>query len=152
MNMRISTLHNIAETFRCTYCNAEVEEDASALPKHDARTLLAKFNEQIEPIFVLLRETEDIVLPYDLLEPQPTEIPELSERYKCNPRASDQYKTPQRLSSCKIFEILILQPAFCFVQYWQLLNEEACSYLRLSKLLVHIYTFIFAAFFFCFEE
>uniref|UniRef100_A0A8C3R2G3 General transcription factor IIE subunit 1 n=1 Tax=Cyanoderma ruficeps TaxID=181631 RepID=A0A8C3R2G3_9PASS len=69
------------ETFHCTYCNTEVEEDGSALPKHDARTLLAKFNEQIEPIFVLLRETEDIVLPYDLLEPQPTEIPELSESF-----------------------------------------------------------------------
>ncbi|NXI14609.1 T2EA factor, partial [Irena cyanogastra] len=69
------------ETFRCTYCNTEVEEDGSAFPKHDTRTLLAKFNEQIEPIFVLLRETEDIVLPYDLLEPQPTEIPELSDRF-----------------------------------------------------------------------
>ncbi|NXG60472.1 T2EA factor, partial [Hemiprocne comata] len=66
------------ETFRCTYCNTEVEEDASALFKRDARTLLAKFNEQMEPIFVLLRETEEIILPYDLLEPQPTEIPELS--------------------------------------------------------------------------
>ncbi|NWS59709.1 T2EA factor, partial [Chunga burmeisteri] len=71
----------LTETFRCTYCNSEVEEDASGLPKRDARTLLAKFNEQIEPIFVLLRETEDIVLPYDLLEPQPTEIPELSESF-----------------------------------------------------------------------
>ncbi|NXM44434.1 T2EA factor, partial [Gymnorhina tibicen] len=69
------------ETFRCTYCNTEVEEDGSALPKRDARTLLAKFNEQMEPVFVLLRETEDIVLPYDLLEPQPTEIPELSESF-----------------------------------------------------------------------
>ncbi|NXY56853.1 T2EA factor, partial [Callaeas wilsoni] len=68
-------------TFRCTYCNTEVEEDGSAFPKHDARTLLAKFNEQIEPVFVLLRETEDTVLPYDLLEPQPTEIPELSESF-----------------------------------------------------------------------
>ncbi|RLW08894.1 hypothetical protein DV515_00002762, partial [Chloebia gouldiae] len=69
------------ETFRCTYCNTEVEEDGSAFPKHNARTLLAKFNEQMEPVFVLLRETEDIVLPYDLLEPQPTEIPELSESF-----------------------------------------------------------------------
>ncbi|NXR67490.1 T2EA factor, partial [Rhadina sibilatrix] len=69
------------ETFHCTYCNTEVEEDGSAFPKHDAQTLLAKFNEQIEPVFVLLRETEDIVLPYDLLEPQPTEIPELSESF-----------------------------------------------------------------------
>ncbi|NXF23964.1 T2EA factor, partial [Rhodinocichla rosea] len=69
------------ETFCCTYCNTEVEEDGSAFPKRDARTLLAKFNEQIEPLFVLLRETEGIVLPYDLLEPQPTEIPELSESF-----------------------------------------------------------------------
>ncbi|KAM7021742.1 general transcription factor IIE subunit 1-like [Passerculus sandwichensis] len=68
-------------TFRCTYCNAEVEEDGSAVPKHDARTLLARFNEQMEPLFVLLRETEEIVLPYHLLEPQPTEIPELSESF-----------------------------------------------------------------------
>ncbi|NXI82554.1 T2EA factor, partial [Rhipidura dahli] len=69
------------ETFRCTYCNTEVEEDGSAFLKRDTRTLLAKFNEQIEPLIVLLRETEDIVLPYDLLEPQPTEIPELSESF-----------------------------------------------------------------------
>ncbi|NXR73120.1 T2EA factor, partial [Pycnonotus jocosus] len=71
----------LTETFHCTYCNTEVEEDSSAFPKHDARTLLAKFNEQIEPVFLLLRETEDIVLPYDLLEPQPIEIPELSESF-----------------------------------------------------------------------
>lgn len=120
--MRISTLVNVAETFRCTYCNTEVEEDASALPKRDARTLLAKFNEQIEPIFALLRETEDIVLPYDLLEPQPTEIPELSERYKHNPSTSDQYKTTQQLPSCKIFEILILQPTF----YSTLFSTVSC--------------------------
>ncbi|XP_069487660.1 general transcription factor IIE subunit 1-like [Ambystoma mexicanum] len=67
-----------SEIFRCTYCNTEVEEDASSLPKRDARTLVAKFNDQMEPIFVLLRETEDIILPCELLEPPPTEIPELS--------------------------------------------------------------------------
>ncbi|XP_009938885.2 general transcription factor IIE subunit 1 [Opisthocomus hoazin] len=81
-DLEVNQLFDVfTETFRCTYCNTEVEEDASALPKRDARTLLAKFNEQIEPIFVLLRETEDVVLPYDLLEPQPTEIPELSESF-----------------------------------------------------------------------
>ncbi|XP_051646095.1 general transcription factor IIE subunit 1-like [Manacus candei] len=93
MNMRISNLQNVAETFHCTYCNTEVEEDASAFPKHDAQTLLAKFNEQMEPVFVLLRETEDIVLPYDLLEPQPTEIPELSESF-------DQKLGSSALESC----------------------------------------------------
>uniref|UniRef100_A0A8D0HL99 General transcription factor IIE subunit 1 n=1 Tax=Sphenodon punctatus TaxID=8508 RepID=A0A8D0HL99_SPHPU len=78
-DLEVNQLFDIfTETFRCTYCNAEVEEDASALPKRDARTLLAKFNEQLEPIFALLRETEDVVLPFNLLEPQPTEIPGLS--------------------------------------------------------------------------
>ncbi|XP_009568125.2 general transcription factor IIE subunit 1 [Cuculus canorus] len=78
-DLEVNQLFDIfTETLRCTYCHTEVEEDASALPKRDARILLAKFNEQLEPIFVLLRETEDIALPYDLLEPLPTEIPELS--------------------------------------------------------------------------
>ncbi|NWW41494.1 T2EA factor, partial [Panurus biarmicus] len=81
-DLEVNQLFDVfTETFRCTYCNTEVEEDGSAFPKRDARTLLAKFNEQIEPVFVLLRETEDVVLPYDLLEPQPTEIPELSESF-----------------------------------------------------------------------
>ncbi|NXJ60972.1 T2EA factor, partial [Rostratula benghalensis] len=81
------------ETFRCTYCSAEVEEDAASLPKRDARTLLAKFNEQLEPIFVLLREAEDIVLPHHLLEPPPTEIPELSDSF-------DQKVGSSALESC----------------------------------------------------
>ncbi|XP_069710989.1 general transcription factor IIE subunit 1-like [Phaenicophaeus curvirostris] len=78
-DLEVNQLFDVfTETLRCTYCHTEVEEDVSALPKRDAQILLAKFNEQLEPIFVLLRETEDIVLPCDLLEPLPTEIPELS--------------------------------------------------------------------------
>ncbi|NXT76948.1 T2EA factor, partial [Zapornia atra] len=93
-DLEVNQLFDVfTETFRCTYCNTEVEEDASALPKQDARTLLAKFNEQIEPIFMLLRETEDIVLPHNLLEPQPTEIPELSESF-------DQKVNSSVLESC----------------------------------------------------
>ncbi|KAK7940010.1 hypothetical protein WMY93_003336 [Mugilogobius chulae] len=64
-------------TFRCTFCQTEVEEDESVCP--DARTLVARFNEQIEPIYALLRETEDINLSHDLLEPEPTEIPALKQ-------------------------------------------------------------------------
>ncbi|XP_056145007.1 general transcription factor IIE subunit 1 [Lampris incognitus] len=66
-------------TFRCTFCETEVEEDESVVPKKDARTLVARFNEQIEPIYVLLRETEDVNLSHDLLEPEPTEIPALKQ-------------------------------------------------------------------------
>ncbi|MGH0172606.1 UNVERIFIED_CONTAM: hypothetical protein FKN15_069581 [Acipenser sinensis] len=61
------------------YEETEVEEDESALPKKDARTLVARFNDQIEPIYVLLRETEDINLSHDLLEPEPAEIPALKQ-------------------------------------------------------------------------
>ncbi|XP_017276114.1 general transcription factor IIE subunit 1 [Kryptolebias marmoratus] len=64
-------------TFCCTFCQTEVEEDASVCP--DARTLVARFNEQIEPIYALLRETEDINLSHDLLEPEPAEIPALKQ-------------------------------------------------------------------------
>ncbi|NWW46585.1 T2EA factor, partial [Pedionomus torquatus] len=93
-DLEVNQLFDVfTETFRCTYCNTEVEEDTSALPKRDARTLLAKFNEQIEPIFALLREAEDMVLPYDLLEPSPTEIPELSESF-------DQKVSSSVLESC----------------------------------------------------
>ncbi|XP_072369816.1 general transcription factor IIE subunit 1 isoform X2 [Scyliorhinus torazame] len=73
--MRVETAPD--GTFRCTFCHTEVEEDESALPKKDARTLLARFNEQIEPIYALLRETEDVNLAYEILEPEPTEIPSL---------------------------------------------------------------------------
>ncbi|XP_018428102.1 PREDICTED: general transcription factor IIE subunit 1 [Nanorana parkeri] len=64
-------------TFRCTFCQTEVEEDESAMPKKDARTLVARFNEQIKPLYDLLRETEDINLAHEILEPEPTEIPSL---------------------------------------------------------------------------
>ncbi|XP_075412466.1 general transcription factor IIE subunit 1 [Tenrec ecaudatus] len=69
----------MTDTFRCTFCQTEVEEDESAMPKKDARTLLARFNEQIEPIYALLRETEDVNLAYEILEPEPTEIPALKQ-------------------------------------------------------------------------
>ncbi|XP_052037650.1 general transcription factor IIE subunit 1-like [Apodemus sylvaticus] len=64
-------------TFHCTFCHTEVEENESAMPKKDARTLLARFNEQIEPIYALLREIEDVKLAYEILEPEPTETPAL---------------------------------------------------------------------------
>lgn len=64
-------------TFRCTFCQTEVEEDEAVCP--DARTLVARFNEQIEPIYALLRETEDVKLSPELLNPTPMEIPVLKQ-------------------------------------------------------------------------
>lgn len=54
----------------CLHCGELVEEDPNVLPKADSRLILARFNEQIEPLYILLKEVEDIVLPPDLLEPE----------------------------------------------------------------------------------
>lgn len=64
----------ITGEFRCTYCREIVEEDQSALPKKDSRLMLAKFNEQLEPLYVLLREVEGIRLAPEVLEPEPVDI------------------------------------------------------------------------------
>ena len=45
-----------------TYCFRTVEEDESAMPKKDSRLLLAKFNDQMEKLYELLRAVEDIRL------------------------------------------------------------------------------------------
>lgn len=55
--------------FRCWYCQGVVEED-NCLPKPDSRVVLAKFNETMEPLYMLLKEIEDIRLPDELIDPQ----------------------------------------------------------------------------------
>ncbi|XP_014363659.2 general transcription factor IIE subunit 1 [Papilio machaon] len=64
----------MTQEFRCTFCNQIVEEDQSALPKKDSRLLLAKFNEQLETLYILLREVEGIKLAPEILEPEPVDI------------------------------------------------------------------------------
>lgn len=44
----------------CIICKQEVQEDMSGMPRHDTRLLLTKFNEQMEPLFNLLREVRDL--------------------------------------------------------------------------------------------
>ncbi|XP_017081318.1 general transcription factor IIE subunit 1 isoform X2 [Drosophila eugracilis] len=60
--------------FRCTFCGSSVEEDSAALPKKDSRLLLAHFNEQLQPLYDLLREVEGIKLAPEVLEPEPVDI------------------------------------------------------------------------------
>ncbi|XP_023948460.1 general transcription factor IIE subunit 1 [Bicyclus anynana] len=64
----------MTQEFRCTFCSEVVEEDQSALPKKDSRLLLAKFNEQLETLYILLREVEGIKLAPEILEPEPVDI------------------------------------------------------------------------------
>lgn len=63
--------------FSCSFCDAPVMEDESALPKTDSRLMLARFNEQIEPLYNLLREVDDIKLAPELLEPEPTDMTQI---------------------------------------------------------------------------
>uniref|UniRef100_A0A336M2K2 General transcription factor IIE subunit 1 n=1 Tax=Culicoides sonorensis TaxID=179676 RepID=A0A336M2K2_CULSO len=64
----------MTQEFRCTFCGADVEEDSSALPKKDSRQMLARFNEQMQPLYDLLQQVEDIKLAPELLEPEPTDL------------------------------------------------------------------------------
>jgi len=60
--------------FKCTFCAGTVEEDESAMPKKDSRLLLAKFNDQMEKLYELLRAVEDIKLAPEVLEPDPVNL------------------------------------------------------------------------------
>lgn len=74
-DLEADQLYNpVTESFQCTYCAHPVEEDDSAIPKHDTRLMLARFNEQMEPLYKLLREVENIKLAPELLEPEPIDI------------------------------------------------------------------------------
>lgn len=46
--------------FRCSYCDGIVDEDPNVRPKADSRLVMANFNQQMEPIYALLQETESI--------------------------------------------------------------------------------------------
>lgn len=59
---------------RCTFCGSLVDEDESALPQKSSRLLLARFNEQLQTLFELLRAVENIKLSPECLEPEPIDI------------------------------------------------------------------------------
>lgn len=57
---------------KCTYCSGVVDEDVSEIQQgNNYRTSLARFNEQLGPIFQLLKESENINLAPQILEPEP---------------------------------------------------------------------------------
>lgn len=119
----------VTGTFRCTFCQTEVEEDESAVPKKDARTLVARFNEQIEPIYVLLRQTEDVNLSHELLEPEPTEIPALKQRLRA-----------------------ILSPLVHFEDLWVVIEERKGSEQITHKCIFNSFLYIHYIFLFSFQR
>ena len=56
----------------CEFCSGSIKEDTADIEqKQNSRSLLARFNEQMERIFILLRGCEDIKLAPEILEPSP---------------------------------------------------------------------------------
>ena len=55
-------IQNLPSIFLSSVFTSTVEEDESAMPKKDSRLLLAKFNDQMEKLYELLRAVEDIRL------------------------------------------------------------------------------------------
>lgn len=58
----------------CIICRTEVQEDMAATPRQDSRLLLTRFNEQLEPLFTLLMEVENIKLSADCSDPRPVDL------------------------------------------------------------------------------
>lgn len=58
--------------FRCSFCNGDVEEDANHINTQTKGSSLGRFNEQIEQIYNLLKECENINLAPEVLEPTPS--------------------------------------------------------------------------------
>ena len=61
----------LSQTFKCTYCFTEVEEDLTKDGAADSRKLMAMFNEQMAPIFSVLQTLDGEKLSDVLLEPPP---------------------------------------------------------------------------------
>ena len=59
---------------KCGFCGGEVEEDMSDKHRSLNKSSLALFNEQMEPLFKLLRACENINLAPQVLEPEPTTV------------------------------------------------------------------------------
>ncbi|GAB1604770.1 general transcription factor IIE subunit 1-like [Argonauta hians] len=74
----------------CMICQVEVVEDESAIPKQDARTMLAKFNEQIQPIYDLLKECEDVRLAPEILEPEPVDMKSITQKSQSSTNKHDK--------------------------------------------------------------
>ena len=64
--------------FKCMFCGFVLDEDSAAHDETtDTRALLSNFNNQMEQLYTLLKEVEDIQLAPELLDPEPIGITSL---------------------------------------------------------------------------
>lgn len=61
-------------TLNCIFCKSEVREEKDTANSQDIRTSQARFNEQTEVLYKLLKDVEGINLAEELLEPKPAAL------------------------------------------------------------------------------
>lgn len=64
----------VTGSLKCGFCSGEVEEEMTEKHSSLNKSSLALFNEQMEPLFKLLRACENINLAPQVLEPEPTTV------------------------------------------------------------------------------
>lgn len=57
-DLELGKIFNKSGGFICSICDGVVEEVANERPAADSRLIMARFNEQMQPIYTLLQETE----------------------------------------------------------------------------------------------
>lgn len=67
-------LDPVMGTLHCMFCKAEVIEEKDTANHQDIRTSQARFNEQTEVLYKLLKEVEDVKLADEILDPKPTAL------------------------------------------------------------------------------
>jgi len=71
-------------TMSCLYCGAAVDEDSSCLPSFSSRNLRAKFNTQLDVVYQILKNVENIRLADDILQPKPVDLTLVLEKMNNN--------------------------------------------------------------------
>lgn len=74
-DLDVDRLMDVVEgVLKCSMCYTTLEEDLPEGNVIDARSLLSRLNEQLEPILKLLKDTEKINLAPEILDPEPRGI------------------------------------------------------------------------------
>jgi len=74
-DLEVNKLLNVQTgLLNCTFCREEVVEEKDSLNSQDIRTSLARFNEQTEQLYKLLKDVQELNFSADILEPKPSEV------------------------------------------------------------------------------
>ncbi|XP_065835354.1 general transcription factor IIE subunit 1-like [Oscarella lobularis] len=80
-DLMVDRLFDLMEgVLKCEYCKEVLEENEGKAKSGTGQSTVARLNEVIRPLMDLIRQTENIHLAPEILEPEPTEIAALKNR------------------------------------------------------------------------